>query len=104
MKTKFTKIAVCENPPEEGTVQIFLTEGGLRKVILYRAKWFQEERYSLYKYYLIESPDREDEMIEMLEKYHNLFQKMSIYPITSEVKSLLQSLKQPSFSNEAKSN
>ncbi len=68
MKTKFTKVAVSENPPEEGTVQIFLTEGGLRKVILYRAKWFQEERYSLYKYYLIESPDREDEMIEMLRK------------------------------------
>lgn len=99
MKTKFTKIAVSENPPEEGTVQIFLTEGGLRKVILYRAKWFQEERYSLYKYYLIESPDREDEMIEMLE---DVVYKFDDDPtlhgyqeeILRKIKSLLQSLKQ----------
>ena len=92
MKTKFTKIAVSENPPEEGTVQIFLTEGGLRKVILYRAKWFQEERYSLYKYYLIESPDREEEMREMLER----IQDLDVLPIEieDELSNLLQSLKQ----------
>lgn len=92
MKTKFIKVAVSENPPEEGTVQIFLTEGGLRKVILYRAKWFQEERYSLYKYYLIESPDREDEMMEMLER----IQDLDVLPIEieDELSTLLQSLKQ----------
>ena len=96
-KTKFTKVAVSENPPEEGTVQIFLTEGGLRKVILYRAKWFQEERYSLYKYYLIESPDREDEMIAILKEIHfDHFwngNPLSL-DIKTKIESLLQSLKQ----------
>ena len=98
-KTKFTKVAVSENPPEEGTVQMFLTEGGLRKVILYRAKWFQEETYSLYKYYLIESPDREEEMREMLEElklshselYRRLNQANNVYKIdTPSIKKALE--------------
>jgi hypothetical protein len=105
-KTKFTKVAVSDNPPEEGSLQIFLTEGGLRKVILYRAKWFQ----GLYKYYLVESPDREDEMRDMLEEckkslvwvYENCIapganSNDEIYNICyrlQELENLLQSLKQ----------
>lgn len=111
MKTKFTKVAVEERLPEkEG---YYFTNNGYKYFFdilgfTIKTDWWLEE-----------SPDREDEMIEMLRKiedklndFHNDLAKsvidMEVYnPLSSDllkIKSLLQSLKQPSFSNEAKSN
>ena len=111
MKTKFTKVAVSERLPEEAGY--YFTNNGYKYFFdilgfTIKTDWWLEE-----------SPDREDEMIEMLRKiedklndFHNDLAKsvidMEVYnPLSSDllkIKSLLQSLKQPSFSNEAKSN
>lgn len=71
-KTKFTKVAVEERLPEEiDTNTVFLTkEGNVR--IFYNKKYLKDyepnyEEDEL-EYFLEESPDREDEMIEMLEE------------------------------------
>lgn len=123
MKTKFTKVAVEERLPEEiDTNTVFLTkEGNVR--IFYNKKYLKDYEPNYEEdeaeYFLEEIPDREDEMIEMLRKiedklndFHNDLAKsvidMEVYnPLSSDllkIKSLLQSIKQPSFSNEAKSN
>ena len=118
MKTKFTKVAVEERLPEEiDTNTVFLTkEGNVR--IFYNKKYLNdyEPNYEEdeFEYFLEESPDREDEMIEMLEELVELKRIKDLDGKTPDylqrqpkawdkAKSLLQSLKQSSFSNEAKS-
>lgn len=70
-KTKFTKVAVSERLPEEiDTNTVFLTkEGNVR--IFYNKKYLKDYEPNYEEddaeYFLEESPDREDEMIEMLE-------------------------------------
>ena len=112
-KTKFTKVSVEERLPEEiDTNTVFLTkEGNVR--IFYNKKYLKDYEPNYEEdepeYFLEESPDREDEMIEMLRKiedklndFHNDLAKsvidMEVYNQLSsdllKIKSLLQSLKQ----------
>lgn len=101
MKTKFTKVAVEERLPEKDGY--YFTNNGYKYFFdilgfTIKTDWWLEE-----------SPDREDEMIEMLRKiedklndFHNDLAKsvidMEVYnPLSSDllkIKSLLQSLKQ----------
>lgn len=108
-KTKFTKVAVSERLPKEiHTNTVFLTkEGNVR--IFYNEKYLKdyEPNYEEdeFEYFLEESPDREDEMREMLEELVELKRIKDLYGKTPEyletqpkawekAKSLLQSLKQ----------
>ena len=106
MKTKFTKVAVEERLPEEiDTNTVFLTkEGNVR--IFYNKKYLKDyepnyEEDEL-EYFLEESPDREDEMIEMLEEgivhLNNLDWQRNMIKTYSNwvtnVETLLESLKQ----------
>ena len=96
MKTKFTKVAVSERLPKEiHTNTVFLTkEGNVR--IFYNEKYLKDYEPNYEEdeteYFLEESPDREDEMMEMLER----IQDLDVLPIEieDELSTLLQSLKQ----------
>lgn len=120
MKTKFTKVAVEERLPSAKGMYMVIFKGNIVGMFNF---WNEEGFIDSWKedvdFWLEESPDREDEMIEMLRKiedklndFHNDLAKsvidMEVYNQLSsdllKIKSLLQSLKQPSFSNEAKSN
>lgn len=102
MKTKFTKVAVEERLPEEiDTNTVFLTkEGNVR--IFYNKKYLKDYEPNYEEdeaeYFLEEIPDREEEMIEMLEKLISAFEgdELESYQQSriNDAKSLLQSLKQ----------
>lgn len=111
-KTKFTKVAVSERLPKDFS-KILINYKGSDDLQMYdyfdnlHEQDFFEENIN---FWLEESPDREDEMIEMLRKiedklndFHNDLAKsvidMEVYnPLSSDllkIKSLLQSLTIP---------
>lgn len=126
MKTKFTKVAVEERLPEnDGNYFVWVDNPNSRSKDKSEDYNMDKKQFdisdnefkSFYEvtHWLEESPDREDEMIEMLEELVELKRIKDLDGKTPDylqrqpkawdkAKSLLQSLKQPSFSNEAKSN
>ena len=101
-KTKFTKVAVSESAQfEDNKSYYFITGWGeIVKDVFISAVDFTEYSYR-YKYFLEESPDREEEMIQMLELALNRLENTTEYDVLDffkedcrKIKSLLQSLKQ----------
>ena len=97
-KTKYTKVAVENSAQFENYKSYyFITEWGeITKDVFFSAVDFTEYSYR-YKHFLKESPDREDEMIEMLEElklsyselYRRLNQANNVYKIdTPSIKKL----------------
>ena len=101
-KTKFTKVAVENSAQfEDNKSYYFITEWGeITKDVFISAVDFTEYSYR-YKHFLEESPDREDEMREMLEDTNEHLKLIKQYYLSPElnqrikkIDSLLQSLKQ----------
>ena len=95
MKTKFTKVAVEERLPlKEGNYIVEFPEGMFMSVCYTEDYSFHEEFTDCSEIvnWLEEIPDREEEMIEMLER----IQDLDVLPIEieDELSTLLQSLKQ----------
>ena len=94
-KTKYIKVDVSERLPEKYGFYFVIMKSGVKKNF-----WFNGEKFFLDKdtrdilYWLEEIPDREEEMIEMLEKVYPLLYERHLYETANQIKSLLQSLKQ----------
>lgn len=101
-KTKFTKVAVSERLPKDFS-KILINYKGSDDLQMYdyfdnlHEQDFFEENIN---FWFEESPDREEEMREMLERVFNLCDKLQfptekqLSDLKTEIKSLLQSLKQ----------
>ena len=95
MKTKFTKVAVEERlPTKSGEYICFSNKTDKAKILTFSTTdsfdtWYFNQHVN---YWLEEIPDREEEMIEMLER----IQDLDVLPIEieDELSTLLQSLKQ----------
>ena len=98
MKTKFTKVAVSERLPSKDNKYFVIDITGELNKVPFRDAEFHS--WQPIHFWLEESPDREDEMIEMLERVFNLCDKLQfptekqLSDLKTEIKSLLQSLKQ----------
>ena len=97
-KTKFIRVAVEERLPKKGG-SVFSDIGQI--FFNNKSKKFEDRDYSdlVYpKWWLLEIPDREDEMLQMLERVTSAFygEELELYQFNriEEAKKLIQSVKQ----------
>lgn len=93
MKTKFTKVAVSERMPESSGFYFCLGGTGQKQIGYFNGQKFVETFIDV-RFWFEESPDREEEMIGMLEKVYPLLFERHLYNTADDIKKLLQSLKQ----------
>lgn len=93
MKTKFTKVAVSERMPESSGFYFCLGGTGQKQIGYFNGQKFVETFIDV-RFWFEESPDREEEMIGMLEKVYTLLFERHLYNTADDIKKLLQSLKQ----------
>lgn len=94
--TKFIKVAVRERLPEKGKNVIVISSDGKSGTCYFLSGLWHGQKNGAPKYWLEEVPDRESELIEMLETVTKELEENQGYTsaITSASNHLIQSVKQ----------